>query len=190
MPVLVNPFRFGTTTLVDLTEPWGEVARVTSVVGGKLTISGLNLSGIQVMRLYINGVTVTTDDSQIFLRFLIADAEISTGYRWGVNRLTSGLNDLVASAAGTELPLSSSSTRGVGNASTEAIGAVVTIFDPGSATLYKRSWYHTVYSKPDGTLMELATSIGALENTGALTGVVLYGSSDLTAGSIVVLGVE
>ncbi len=192
MPGLLNPFSsFGTgSTPNDITEPWGEVARQDTVSGGKLTISGLDLSGMRVVRLYLDGITVTTDDSQVFLRFMVGGSEVSTGYRWSIGRTTVSLDDIVGSNSGTEIPLSSLSTRGVGNASTEGLGAVIAIFDPGATTTYKRCHGQSAYTKPDGTLMELGVIGGQLDNTGALTGVVVYASSNLTGGTVIMLGVE
>jgi hypothetical protein len=70
VPAIVSPFTsFGSGVVADA---WVEVGRVTSVSGGALTISGLDLSTYLVVRLFINGVTVTTDDSSVSLQFIIA----------------------------------------------------------------------------------------------------------------------
>ena len=196
MPVLVNPYLSfgGGAGPVDLTEQWGEVARQETISAGKLTISGLDLSGIQVCRVLINGVTVTTDNTQIFLRLHIGGSEVSaSAYRYSTRRLTTSVDDIISSGSGidvTEIPLSSSaSSRGVGNASTEGFGADLVLFGV-SGSLYKRGSLHTWYTKPDGVVMSHYAGTLQLADTGAVTGLTVYGDSDLTGGSVVVLGVE
>jgi hypothetical protein len=36
-----------------------------------------------VKQLIISGVTVTTDDSTVSLRYLVGGSEVATGYQWG-----------------------------------------------------------------------------------------------------------
>jgi hypothetical protein len=175
-------------TAAQAFEPWGEVARQETIASGKLTISGLDLSGIQVVRLFINGVTVTTDDSQVLLRFLVAGSEVSTGYQWG-HVITAGT--ATASSSDSSIHLTTNTaTEGVGNASTEGFGAVVTIYNPGSTSLFKRANYKSTWVQPAGTLQGTTAGGGSLDNTGALTGFALLGSSNLTGGTMIVLGVE
>ena len=192
MPVLVNPYlSFGSGGPVDLSEPWGEVARQTSISGGKLTISGLDLSGLLVVRLIINGLTVTTDDSPIRLRFHVAGSEVSSStYQRTDRRVMNGVDQVGGSSGDDHIPLSSVGTsNGVGNAATEAFHSVVTIYDVASTSLYKKSFHRSTYSVPSGDTMTIYGG-GALLNTGALTGFTVYASSNLTGGSVIVLGVE
>lgn len=175
---------------IDLSEPWGEVARQETLASGKLTIAGLDLTGIQVVRLYLNGVTVTTDDSQVLLTYLIGGSEVTAGYRWALRRLGAGVDGTSGSNSDSAIHLTSAAaTQGVGNASTEGFDAVVTVYHPGGS-LFKRANWRSVWSQPDGTVMQSAFSGAALDNTGAITGFVVAGSSDLTAGTVIVLGVE
>jgi hypothetical protein len=180
---ILNPFQsFGSLgPPLDLAEPWAEVDRQETIASGKLTISGLNLQNIQVVRLLISGVAVTTDDG----------SEVSSGYRWGMSRNAPSLDTGTASTSDSSIMLTpTTATQGVGNASTEGLNAVVTVYAPGSITLHKRCHYRSVWSRPDGTLIHAATGVGDLGNTGAITGFVVLGSSDLTAGTMIALGVE
>jgi hypothetical protein len=191
-PVLVNPYLSfgGGGGPVDLTEPWGEVSRQETIVGGTLTVGGLDLSGLQVVRLLVNGVTVTTDDATVLLRYIVAGSEISSGYRWCVARYATGLDSALASASDSSIALTSNvATQGVGNAATEGFSAVVTVYHPTS-TLHKNCAFRSSWSKPDGTLITAASGSGGLTDSGAITGFVLLGSSNLTAGNVIVLGVE
>lgn len=192
MPVLVNPYlSFGGGGPVDLTEPWGEVGRVTSLSSGALVLSGLDLSGLLVVRLFINGVTVTTDDTFVKLRFYVAGSEVSSStYQRTDRRVMNGVDQVGGSSGDDSMALSSVGTaNGVGNASTEAFHSVVTIYDVASTSLYKKCFWRSAYSVPSGDLMT-TYGAGALLNTGALTGFKVFGTSNLTAGSIIALGVE
>lgn len=191
--MIVSPFQsFGANAPVDITEPWGEVARVTSVSGGKLTISGLDLSGLMLVKIFISGVTVTTDDSQVLFRFIIGGSEIATGYRWAGAFVAPSITAHDGSSnSDTSIHLTSSTAaEGVGNASTEGFGAVLTIPGPASTSLYKKVYYHSAYSNPAGNGMSSFNAGGQLDNASAVEGFVVLGSSDLTGGSMIVLGVE
>jgi hypothetical protein len=190
-PVLVNPYlSFGTAGPVDLSEPWGEVARQESLSSGKLNVSGLDLSGITALRLFINGVTVTTDDSTIKLTFIIAGSEITANYAWEHERFIGGSVNPTGSTSDSSIALTATAaTHGVGNASTESFGAVVTIHAP-TGTQHKKCFYRSWWLRPDGTGAEATVGGGQLANSGAITGFVVSGSSDLTGGNVIVLGVE
>jgi hypothetical protein len=190
-PVLVNPYlSFGSGGFAGLTEPWGEVARQTSISGGKLTISGLDLSSVLVVRLFITGVAVTTDDSSIKLRFHVGGSEVSSStYQRTDRRVAAGVDQVGGNSGDDSIPLSSvAATQMVGNAATEAFHSVVTVYDVASTSLYKKSFHRSAYSIPSGDEMTVYGG-GALLNTGALTGFTVFGSSNLTAGSVIVLGV-
>jgi hypothetical protein len=165
------------------------VGRVTSVSAGALTLSGLDLSGIMCLRLLIQGVTVTTDDSNVFLRYLIGGSEISSAYLYAWNRISNGIDDVQASASDSGIRMTATSARGVGNASTESFGGSVTVWHP-TTTQHKRCAFHASWTKPDGGICQSTLGAGELDNSGAITGFKLYGSSDLTAGTIIALGVE
>jgi hypothetical protein len=175
---------------VEALEPWGEVARQETLSGGALTITGLDLSGIECVQFHLNGLTVTTDDSQVLFRYIIGGVEISTGYFWSVKRLATGLDGVSGTGSDTSIHLTSAvATNGVGNAATEGFDAVVTVFQP-AGSLHKRCHFHAAWSMPDGTLMTGAYGGGQLNDSGAITGVKVFGSSDLTGGTVIALGVE
>ena len=175
-------------------EPWDEIARQETIAAGKLTLSGLSLSAYRVVRLYILGVTVTTDDTALNMRWHISGSEISSSdYRYAYTRLAVGLDDVTGSGSGitvTEIPVSSQeATRGVGNASTESYAAVFTIWEPAGSH-YKRAYLQAFWTKPDGAPFTFPLGGVQLDNTGPLTGFTVYGSSDLTGGALVLTGVQ
>jgi hypothetical protein len=192
MPVLVNPYLSfgGGSGAVDLTDPWEEIDRTSTLASGTLVLAGYDFSGIAALQIIVSGVTITTDDSTVEMRFYIAGSEISSGYQWELSMGNSaGTTAAPVSASDDSIVLTdTTATRMLGNVSTEAFGAVITIYDPGSA-LHKRCRYTCGYGQAVGEVARIRGS-GELANSGALTGVVLMGSTNLTGGTIVLLGLE
>lgn len=175
---------------IDLTDPWEEITRV-SVVSGKLTVSGLDFSGIAIIKAFLDDVTITTDDSSVAFRLHVAGSEASTGYEHVVGIVNSaGTGDSLNSVSATEVPLTSSTaTRLLGNDSTEGLGAEITIYSPGSTSLYKRCTITGVYGQSGG-LPSRIRGDAQLVNTSAVTGITVFGSSNLTGGTLILLGLE
>lgn len=193
MPGIINPFLgVVTSSAIDLTEPWGEVASQASISGGALTVSGLDMSGLIAVRLYIDDISVTTDDSTVSVRLIIAGSEISSGYDWTHNNVSAALGSvLVANASDSGAGLvHTTATRGVGNASTEGLHAIVTLWNPAGSQP-KGFSYTGAYLNPSTVIHEVAMGIGYLSaQTGVVTGFKVYGSSNLTSGSLTALGME
>lgn len=186
MPALVNPFQsFGGTPVADA---WVEIARTSSVSGGKITLSGLDLSGYVATRVYLSGVTVTTDDSSVTLRLLIAGSEVSSGYRWAaVKAHAAGAAADITDNSDPSVGLTSiTAAQMVGNASTESLSAVVTLYQ--SSGLWKRVSFRSSWTKPSGDAMTMLNAGGQLDDTGAVTGFAVLGSSNIVAGTIIALG--
>jgi hypothetical protein len=195
-PVLVNPYISFTAPggggVVDLTDPWEEFDRTSTIVSGELTLSGYDLTGVAVVKAILSGVTITTDDSTVAFRLHVGGSEVATGYQVVISAVNSaGTAADVNSTSTTEVPLTedADATRKLGNVSTEGLGAEITIYSPGSTSLYKRCMVTGTYGQAGG---EVARVRGACEltNTGAVTGITVFGSSDLTAGTLVLLGLE
>jgi hypothetical protein len=171
-------------------QPWDEIARQETIASGELTLSGLTLTDYMAVQLLVNGVTVTTDDSTVGLTILIAGSEITSGYAWGLQRTSFSVGGTArGSTSDSAIRLTSTTaTQGVGNASTESFSAVVYLHHPTSA-LHKKAFYRSAWVQPAGTDMEVSVGGGQLANNGAITGFVIAGSSDLTAGNMILLGV-
>jgi len=172
------------------TEPWGEITRQETIVSGALTITGLNLVECVAVRLIISGVTVTTDDSQVLLRFYINGSEVSgaSDYQWGMRQM-GGTSTTIHDAADSEIHLTAeTATMGVGNAASESFHSTVTVTNPAGTT-HKKAHIKSVWIDAPGNYRSATYAGGQLNNAGAITGFKVFGSSDLTAGSIVLLGV-
>jgi hypothetical protein len=189
-PVLVNPYlSFGTTDPNEI-DVWEELDRSSTITSGAITISGLDLTDYVAIRVLLLGLTVTTDDSLVQVRFLVAGSEVSTGYRWAVRRLEPAGGNSVGSTSDTSIHLTEAAggTQAVGNASTESLGGSLTVFGP-TAALFKLYRGQATFIQPDASASE-ADLAGMLEDTGAITGIKVFGSSDLTGGTVVVLGLD
>jgi hypothetical protein len=177
--------------VVDLTTPWEEFDRTSTLTAGELVLSGYDLTGVAVVKAFLSGVTITTDDSSVAFRLHIGGSEVATGYQHVVGVANSAaVTDALNTTSATEVPLTSTTaTRMLGNTSAEGLGAEITIYSPGSTSLYKRCMVTGAYGQAGG---EVARVRGAMEltNTGAVTGITVFGSSDLTAGTLVLLGLE
>lgn len=177
--------------VVNLTDPWEEFDRTSTITAGELVLSGYDLTGVAVVKAILTGVTITTDDSSVAFRLHVGGSEVATGYQHVLSAGNSaGTSDALNTTTATEVPLTSTTaTRMLGNVSTEGLGAEITIYSPGSTSLYKRCMVTGTYGQAGG---EVARVRGACEltNTGAVTGITVFGSSDLTAGTLVLLGLE
>jgi hypothetical protein len=168
---------------------WEELARSSTISSGAITVSGLTLTDMVAIRVLLLGLTVTTDDSTVLLRFLVSGSEISTGYRWGLRRNEPAGGATTGSTSDSSIQLADvTATQGVGNASTESFGATITAFSP-AGSLFKAVRGHASYLQPDASIVSAFVG-GLLENTGVITGVKVFGSSDLTAGQVIVLGLD
>jgi hypothetical protein len=191
-PVLVNPYLSfgGGIPPIDLTEPWGEVARQETITAGKLTLSGLGLSGLSCVRLLINGLKVTTDDSQVLLRYQINGSDVTTGYEWLTYIIGSGVNTFATATGAGEISLThSTATNLLGNDATESLNAVVDVHAP-TGSQQKLCYYSGEYLLPSNNFRVIPQGAARLNNAGAIDGFVVYATSNLTAGTVIVLGLE
>lgn len=190
MPGILNPFRLGGSGLtpVNLTEPWDVIASTSSIVGGELALTDYDFSNVKVLKLHISDITVTTDDSTVFLTLVFAGGEAVDDYLWGVRRVAVGLSDASGDADDPAIPLASLvATRGVGNLSTEGLAAEATIYMPGS-TLHKAVEYESVWVQAAGGLMHFPHASALLKNSNSITGIIVSASSALTGGSLILTG--
>jgi hypothetical protein len=168
---------------------WEELGRSSTIASGAITVSGLTLTDMVAIRVLLLGLTVTTDDSTVLLRFLVSGSEVSTGYRWALRRNEPAGGATTGSTSDSSIQLADvTATQGVGNASTESFGALLTVPGPASS-LFKTARGQSTYLQPDASATSAFVG-GLLENTGPITGVKVFGSSDLTAGQVIVLGLD
>jgi hypothetical protein len=195
MPTLLNPFQsFGTGSTPGFTNAWAEVTRTSTVSAGAISLTGLTLTSYVAVRFVLTGITTGTDDTTVQLRFYVGGSEISTGYTWGGSRGATVLNGFSETRVNNAddafaLTREGTATGNLGNDVTEALHAVVTLFAP-TGSLYKLAYVDAGYTQAASASAVSSLVGGRLGNTGAIDGIKLYGSSNLTAGTIIVLGLD
>jgi len=168
---------------------WALIDSVSAPTSGALALTGLDLSAYTTVRMILSGITVTSDDSEVKLTFYTGGSEVTSGYRFRLQGLSSsGSSDTTDSQSTSAIYLNSTSANwGVGNAATKSFGGDYTAFGLASSTLHKLVSGQAVAIGPSDSLVTFQ-SAGALNNAGVVDGVRVSGSSNLTAGSLTLLG--
>ena len=169
---------------------WDVVASLDSPTAGAFTFTGLTLTSYKVIRVEIEGVTVTTDGTDIKLTFYVSGSEVTANYAWFSRSLsTSGTTNAdSATAQAAILLVSNDANFDVGNASTKSFGAQVTVDAPGSTAIHKKASLESWCIGPTGNAFPVH-GVGQLDNAGAIDGLKLGGTSNLVAGKVRILGV-
>jgi hypothetical protein len=162
---------------------------LNSPTAGVFDFASLTLTGYEAIQIRMSGVTVTTDGTDVFIRFYVGGSEISTGYRWLQGALsTSAAVNTDSSASATGILLNSNDAAwDTGNAATESFGCTITVPNPVSTALHKRAFGEAWMIAPSGNALTQHVA-GIMENTGAINGLIVRGSSNLVAGKVRVLG--
>jgi hypothetical protein len=167
---------------------WTQVASLDAPTSGVFDFPSLTLTGYSVIQVVCSDIRVTTDGTDVWIRFYVAGSAVTTGYRWGnawCSSVTSGTDGSDATTAILLCP--NDVNENAGNAAEEALSSVVTIDAPLSTTTYKKAKYETVLTNVSGVVLG-QHGHGIMENTGAIQGILVMGSSDLVSGKIRVLG--
>ena len=175
---------------------WVPIASLDAPSSGVFDFPTLTLTGYTVLQIVGSGITVTTDGTAVRLTCYVGGSEITgTSYRWGADSVRSstavGAPPAAAqdgSTTGAAFALNSDDTNyTVGNASNEQLAFIAYLDTPLSTALYKRFACQSVLVNTSGNVN--AGHIGGhFENTGAVGGVKIAGSSDLTAGKVRIMG--
>jgi hypothetical protein len=168
---------------------WEELGRQETISDGKLTLSDLNLAGVSAIQILISGIKTGTEDTFIKLRLQSRGVDIVRAYQWGTHVITtSGAEAAFSSASDTSVVLiSSTATFGLDEATTAAASGQILIDEPNSTTLHKKMGLLVQDAAPSGNQVR---SFGSAVFGGAfqIDGVTIYGSSALTGGKVIVLG--
>jgi hypothetical protein len=168
---------------------WEELGRQDTLSGGKLILSDLNLAGVSAIQILISGIKTGTEDTFVKLRLHSNGIEIFRDYQW-VTRVitTSGAESYFFDGWETSAFLiTSTATFGLDEAATAAASGQILIDEPNSTTLHKKMGLLVQNAAPSGNQVR---SFGSAVFNGAfqVDGVTIYGSSALTGGKVIVLG--
>jgi hypothetical protein len=168
---------------------WTLIDSLNAPTSGVFDFPSLTLTGYKVLRVELSGITVTTDGTDVRLTFYVGGVEITAGYSWIVRSISTSAtaNPDSATGAASMLLVGNDANWDVGNASTEALGGVVSVDSPVSTALYKRASFQIYAVGPTGNA-PTTMGVGQMDNAGAITGLKIGGTSNLTAGKVRVLG--
>jgi hypothetical protein len=168
---------------------WTSIASLDAPTAGIFDFPGLTLTGYQVLEIVASEIIMGTDATHLCLRYSVAAAVVTAGYRWYNIPLeqAGGSND--GDASDPFIALGGNNTPFlIGNASGESASVIVRIDAPLSTAHWRMASFRATHVSADGTVV--ATSGGGiLETTSALDGFRLLASSgNLTAGKVRILG--
>jgi hypothetical protein len=144
-------------------------------VSNTFDITGLDLSGIQRVILFLDGITVDTANTDVIVQFYIAGALVTTGYRYTTANNTSAVG---------ENDVSSGSAAHVLVTDVAATGANISLcsrLEINVGGKYKLATSDTARMGSSGGLARVRGG-GLLENNGSLTGMKISGSGGLITG--------
>lgn len=169
---------------------WTLISSLDAPTAGVFDFPSPTLTGYTMLWVVCSGITVTDDDSKVRMQFYVSGSAVTTGYRWAAKGVSSsGVTVDDGDASDPSICLGSDNASwGVGNASTESFSASIFADAPLSTALHKKASFEASIISPAGNSLALS-GIGIMENAGAIGGLKIFGSSNLTAGKVRLLGV-
>ncbi len=168
---------------------WAVVSTLDSPTSGTFIFTGLTLSTYKCVQLRMAGITVTTDGTDVRVTWYVGGSEVTSTYSWlGMAQSSGGTaNADQAASQASALLVANDANWDTGNAGTKSFGAVVTLHSPASTALYKRSQSIASHVGPTTNVI-VSTFCQQMDNAGAVDGVKVGGTSNLTAGKVRILG--
>lgn len=169
---------------------WTTISSLDAPSGGLFDFPSLTLTGYQVLQVVCAGITVTTDGTDVFMRFYVSGSKVTTGYRWGlISERSTGTGNVADgdTSAGGILLVSNDVNNDVGNDVGEGFSALIMVDNPLSTALYKKATFQAVSTNNSANVVNHSGE-GVMENAGAIDGLSIEGSSNLTAGKVRILG--
>lgn len=161
---------------------------------GQFEFTSLVVTSYHRLILLLDGLQASTDGAFVYLRLSVGGTLYSAGYRYRTTGLSSSGTSNDASqntaASGTFLPLvfGSTSSWGIGNASTKSGMVKAEISNLGNDGMYKTVFADAVTIGSTGALLRQVTG-GHLEQTAAIDGLTILASTGtLTAGKATLYG--
>lgn len=168
---------------------WTLISSLDTPSSGVFDFPSLTLTGYSVLEIICSGITVTTDGTDPKLTFYVGGSEVVTGYRWADRAVSASLSGIAdGQTSSTSILLGSNDAAwDVGNAATESFGARIVVDNPLSTALYKKVTFESWMVSPAGNPLA-HDGAGLMENAGAIGGLKISGTSNLTAGKVRILG--
>lgn len=169
---------------------WDVIATLDAPTSGTFIFTSLTLTGYSILQIRGYGIAVTTDGTDTRVTFYVSSSEVTSGYAWCNQQISSSAspnNDGASSSQTSGLLVSNDANWDIGNAAGEGGFFVINVDQPGSTSLYKRARLHHVATGPTGNVIHTFGHC-LLTNAGAIDGVKIGGTSNLTAGKVRLLG--
>jgi len=170
---------------------WDVIATLDSPTAGVFTFTSLSLSGYETLQVRMSDITVTTDGTDVRMTFYVGGVEQTSANLWVYYALQSNVavNPDSAVSQASMLLCSNDSGYDTGNAALESFAGKVTIWRPTSTALNKLATVECFHINPSSVVIG---SFGhtALINAGAIDGIKIGGTSNLTAGKVRILGLS
>lgn len=168
---------------------WDVISTLDSPTSGTFIFTSLSLGAYSVLQIKAYGLTVTTDGTDTRVTFYVGGSEVTSTYRWATQQISSGgtSNNDGLSAQASMLVVSNDANWDFGNDTGEGGAFTMNVDNPASTSLHKRAGFETWGTGPTGNVVYTVGG-GILGNTGAIDGVKIGGTSNLTAGKVRLLG--
>lgn len=160
---------------------------------GVFDFPSLSLTDVRVLQVILSGVTVTTDGTRMRATFYIGGSEITgTSYRYAMELNpqdgAAGATDAGISQAAGYLHSATSAYQAT-NATSRSYNGILWVDEPLSTALHKRCRWRASFGSVDNSMV---AGVGAFicENTGALEGIKIQGSSAFIGGHCRILGLS
>lgn len=169
---------------------WDVISTLDSPTSGTFIFTSLDLSAYSILQVKGYGITVTTDGTDPWLRIYVSSSEVTSAIHGRAQQQISsgGSANNDGAGGGTFVRLVSDDANwDVGNAAGEGCAFTLNIDRPASTALYKRAGYETWATGPTGNVV-YTFGCANVANAGAIDGIKVAGTSNLTAGKVRLLG--
>lgn len=191
--MIINPFSFGAAP-PPVGDPyeWAIISHLAAPTAGAFTFSGLTLTAYERLEIYLSGITVTTDQSFVQVRFRVGATPTTATHRWAVSsESTSGTIDDNSGSADTEIDVvANAAAFPVGNVATDALFGVMSVIKPAAA--HERYMSYRGQHGYGNASANVGTEQGVMKitDTDPITSIVVLGSSNLVAGMVTLAGLK
>jgi hypothetical protein len=179
-------------------DAWEEITRTSSISSGAITISGLDLSTYVAVQFVISGVITGTNDTTLQAQFSVGGSLLTgaSDYIW-VQYVGAAFGSGFREGRGdndgdTSISLGregAAANSNLGNASTEGMWGILTVYDP-SGGAHKLVHQDLHYAPASATAGIDIIGTAKIATTSAIDGFKIFGNNNLTAGTVIVLGLN
>lgn len=190
--LIVNPFMsFGAGGGGGGNFAWTEIAALSAPTAGAYTFSALSLAAYAQLEIYLQGITVGTDETKVSCRLRYGGGPTSGTHKWATLANDSGGSFDAANASGAaegRIAGNTGSSWALGNSSNDQLTGLLMINNPG-LTQRKAVWGFTGWARGSSSdQYAWAFTEFTVSEVDPITEIVILGSNNLTAGKVTLIG--